>query len=281
MKKLLLSLALFATAIGVNAQTQVTNETVSASIVDGAVISLQCQDTNGGVGYYFNGDQVKSASFQPSNLFAVVGTENGFYLQQKTSGKYVGGATTANALVQLVDDQSSANVFTAAVAAPPGWTTKPTTVEPGVNTIRFTTGSTFLNTNSTALVPKYFNGTGGFSAWYVYSYTEEEVNEIIGSQVDVTFTFPAFGGQTLTMTIEGKTNVDAATIIPAVPFFTATGVEGDNVTVTAENTEFTVTGDWTFPFEDEEVYRIDIRKKGATDAGTCSNLLYNASANQV
>jgi len=97
----------------------------------------------------------------------------------------------------------------------------------------------------------------------------------------VTFTFPEFGGQTLTMEANVLTGTDASTAVPSVAFFTATGVEETDKVVSTENHAFTVTGDWTFPFEDEEVYRIDIRKKGATDAGTCSNLLYNASANQV
>ncbi|MBE6305314.1 MAG: hypothetical protein E7082_05260, partial [Bacteroidales bacterium] len=36
--------------------TQVTNATVGTAITDGAVIALQCLDTNGGSFYYFNGD---------------------------------------------------------------------------------------------------------------------------------------------------------------------------------------------------------------------------------
>lgn len=156
---------------------QVTNDEVSTLIVDGMYIALQCKDTNGGDGYFFNGATVKTAKFQDSNLFKVVGKEGSttgeFYLQQFTTGKYVGGSTAANnSLVALVDDIASANAFTASVAIPTNWETSiGEGVVGGVNTIRFTTtNGMFLNTNQHNLTPKYFGGTGGYSAWYVYAY---------------------------------------------------------------------------------------------------------------
>lgn len=161
----------------------VTNETLSTAIVDGAVIALQCKDTNGGYDSYFNGNVAKSAALGASNLFYVEGVEGSesgeFYLKQLSSGKYVGGSTDANALVQLVDEQTEANVFTASIASPTGWTTKPDDVVAGTNTVRFTTGATFLNTNTNGATPKYFTGTGGFSVWYVYSYTPYGVLDVM------------------------------------------------------------------------------------------------------
>ncbi len=161
--------------------TQVTNATVGTAITDGAVIALQCLDTNGGSFYYFNGDQLKTATSQYSNLFKVVAADDGgFCLQQCLTGKYVGGSTTNESLVRLVNDKSNANVFTAACVSANNWTTVASGVQNGVNTIRFTVKGTtqLLNTNQTGSVPKYFNGTGGFSVWYVFVYSEKAVSEL-------------------------------------------------------------------------------------------------------
>ncbi len=153
--------------------TQVTNETVGTAITDGAVIALQCVDTSGGRYYYFNGDQAKSATFQYSNLFKVVETEGGIYLQQLSSGKFVGGSSQ----VELKDTQAEANVFTVSVPSSFGDCKWPTEAVAGVNMIRFTTGSNHLNTNDTLLVPKYAAGTGGYSAWFVFVYSDKAVSD--------------------------------------------------------------------------------------------------------
>ncbi|MBE6305787.1 MAG: hypothetical protein E7082_07760 [Bacteroidales bacterium] len=275
------------------------NASVPTKIVDGAVITLQCKDNNGGYDYYFNGaGSAKTATLQPTNLFKVVAvdpsaeivqssnavtgtTTIAFYLQQYTTGKYVG---KSGEVVSAVDTKENAAQFVAYIPKSTlmdSWTTKPEEYKAGVNTIRFETSSTYLNCQPKAVTPKYAAGKGGYSYWFVNAYSEAEAEEIINGSTEVVFKFPAFGDQTLTMTVEVETDTDAATIIPAVPFFSATGLEGDDNVVTIENKVFNVIGTWTFPFEDEEVYRIDIRKKGATDNGTCSNLLYNAATNQV
>lgn len=85
MRKQLLSLVVLASAAGLSAQTLVTNEAIGTAITDGAIIALSCQDTNGGVGYYFNGAGVaKTTALQFSNLFQVVRTDDTdatYYLQ--------------------------------------------------------------------------------------------------------------------------------------------------------------------------------------------------------
>ena len=228
----------------VSAETLVTNETVESSIVGGAVISLQCKDTNGGVNYYFNGDAVKSATFQTSNLFTVVaveGTTTGeFYLQQNTSGKFVGGSTASNSLVQLVDDQANANKFTAAVATPTGWTTKPADVTAGVNTIRFTTNNTFLNTNSTGSVPKYFNGTGGFSAWYVYTYSADEVSNLLSPTIDVAMNV-VYKGETIATVTVGAVKAGEEYVAPTFSEEVFASVEGLPTGSITEAVTFTAT----------------------------------------
>lgn len=77
--------------------------------------------------------------------------------------------------------------------------------------------------------------------------------------VEVTLNYPSFGGFTpAPVTVQlfpGEVSVSA---IPAVEYFTATGVDG---VVGTEPTTLNITGDWTFPFALDQVYRLDIRKK--------------------
>lgn len=172
-----------ATATELPSGTQVTNETVTSAFSDGTVVALQCLDTNGGPGYYFNGASAKTQGFSSDNLFTVKMQDDGkFALQNLNTQKYVGCANSSfsgNALVAMVDDVADAAKFTASVATASGWTTIWSGVTNGTNTIRFTAQSnSYLNTNNTALTPKYFNGAGGFSVWYVFTFTEDEVNQI-------------------------------------------------------------------------------------------------------
>lgn len=189
MKKLLLSLA--AVLVSSSAAfasvmfpgTQVTNDDVATAFTEGTIISLQCLDTNGGAGYYFNGAAVKTQEITEGNLYVVRVQENGqFALQSYTTNKYVGsnGSTfNGNELVEMKDNVSDAAKFTVSATACSGnWNTKMEGVVNGTNTIRFTchvgdNTAGFLNTNNTDLVPKYFSGAAGFSVWYVYTYEEE------------------------------------------------------------------------------------------------------------
>ncbi len=168
--------------------TLVTDETLAEEIVDGAIIALMAVDKNSPDGTYFKGGSLKNSPMEAANLYKVVGvegSENGeFYLQQYVTGKYVGGATTANSLVLDVDDIASANAFTAAVVTADNWPlvsangSKPDRISDS-NTIRFTTNGTFLNTNNGENPAKYFTGTSGFSVWYVYTFTAEEVQQYV------------------------------------------------------------------------------------------------------
>lgn len=176
-------LGFVATATELPSGTQVTNETVTSAFTDGTVVALQCLDTNGGPGYYFNGASAKTQGFSSDNLFTVKMQDDGkFALQNLNTQKYVGCANSSfsgNALVAMVDDVADAAKFTASVATASSWTTIWSGVTNGTNTIRFTAQSnSYLNTNNTALTPKYFNGAGGFSVWYAFTFTEDEVNQI-------------------------------------------------------------------------------------------------------
>lgn len=159
--------------------TQVTNATVETAFTDGAVITLQCLDTNGGAFYYFKGGDVKTEELGAANFFKVVYVDNGnFVLQSVENDTFVGAANAAsNALVTDVEAIEEAMEFTGVAAVEASnWTTIATGVVNGENTIRFTTANNmYLNTNNTTVVPKWFGGAGGFSVWYVYTYTDEEV----------------------------------------------------------------------------------------------------------
>lgn len=175
MKKSLLFAALFSFVASASAQTLVTNDNIATEIADGKIIALQCKDTNGGYDTYFNGATTKSSTLQFSNLFLVVAVEddtNGaFYLQRLTDSSYVGNNSNA---VTAETEVSSAAQFTAAIATPTGWSSKPGEIVGGTNTVRFTNGSVYLNTQDQAGTPKYYAGTGGYSIWYVYSFTVDE-----------------------------------------------------------------------------------------------------------
>ena len=173
----------------VEPREMVTKDNISTKIVDGAVITLQCQDIIGGVDHYFNGAGKKSSTFQYSNWFKVVAADEdgGFYLQQITSGKYVGGSATGQ--VQLVAEQAEANKFTVGVAdnveEDNDWKTNADGAVIGENTIRFsTTNNMKLNTAEEANPTRYGTGTGGFSVWCVYAYTAEGVLDVVLADIE-------------------------------------------------------------------------------------------------
>lgn len=181
--------SLAAAAQGVTAPpsgTQVVNADFNNGgnpFTNGTVIALQCLDTNGGVGWYLNGAQAKSETFSSANLYRVVTTDNGrFKLQNYTNeAEYIGRASNADHALVVMKNSDQAETFTAAIASPTGWTTKPSTVVGGTNTVRFTASDnrSFLNTNDKLSTPKYWTGTGGYSAWYVYKFTDAEAEHIV------------------------------------------------------------------------------------------------------
>lgn len=175
MKKLLLiATALMCSVPSVFAKTLVSGTNVGV-IQNEAIIALQCKDYNGGLNYYFNAVAIKSPVLNYGNLFRVIDQENGgFILQRLSDSKYVGKDGDSQTAVEAAGD---AAVFTAAQATPDNWSTKPTHVE-GSNMIRFTTNGTFLNSQGFDATPKYATGTGGYSAWQVYTFTDEEVAKL-------------------------------------------------------------------------------------------------------
>lgn len=236
---------------------------------NGRVIALQCLDTNGGAGYYFNGAAVKSELFSAANLYRVVTVGERFKLQSVVNeAEYVGRASNDNnALVTMVASDN-AETFVAAVATPGNWDTKPDEVVAGTNTIRFTSsvGSQFLNTNNTPLVPKYFTGAGGFSAWYVYAFTDEEVTALTTiPEVDVALNFTGLAGENLTTTqsLPSGTTITDVLASYCPDFFTSTGIAEADATVSETNKTFTVNGTWNYPFTLNRVFRADLRKSAA------------------
>lgn len=152
------------------AQTLVSN--VSEQLTDGTIVALQCRDTNGGPNYYFNGKAVKTENLSYSNLFKIRNNEDGtFALQSMLDGTYIGkdGADLA-----IKATKADAATFTAAIIAADSWTTVVPDTENGTYTVRFTTSGTFLNAQGVSATPKYAAGTGGYSVWYVYTFTPAE-----------------------------------------------------------------------------------------------------------
>lgn len=121
--------------------------------------------------------------------------------------------------------------------------------------------------------------SGGFCNCAEFNaYKEMEV-----TYSDVTFTFPAFGDESLSFTVNTINGTDANKLIPAVDFFTNAAIEGENTIVSPENNTFNVTGTWAFPFADNQVYRIDIRMKNLpwNSSAACSNFYYSFAENVV
>lgn len=190
MRKIIYTLGLLLGTSSATAQTLVTE---ASALTDGTVISLECRDTNGGDGWSFNLNAVKSENLSYNNLFVVeaVGeNENGgVKLKRLSDNVYVGKSGTANgSTVTAVTDAAQAAVFTLddnlqdgntdTAGIINGWSTKKEETLTA-NCIRFITESNiFLNTQAKAGIPKYTSGYGGYSAWYVYSYTQEEINAL-------------------------------------------------------------------------------------------------------
>lgn len=288
MKKLLLTLAA-ATFVSVSASavayvappcgTQLTNADFADGanpMTNGTIIALQCMDTNGGANYYFNGATAKTSTFSYSNLVRVVTIDGGsdFYLQMVGTGKYIAQVNDNNdSLIREVDATADALTFSAAIGTPSNWTTIVEGVVSGTNTVRFsTTNSRYLNTNNTNLTPKLYTGSGGFSAWYVYTFSDAEVSALQG--VDVTYTFPDPVSGSFTKTVANVAiGSDATAAIPNVDFFNVTGVSQTNTTVSADNKTFTVQGTWDL-MDFDRVYRAKFRQTqdlSATDGNRTGN----------
>ncbi len=100
---------------------------------------------------------------------------------------------------------------------------------------------------------------------------------------DVTFTYPAYGTyaqNTITVRdVPFGTSYAEISAVPSVPsFFTATGISDDTKVVSPSKRAFTVTGTWSFPFNLDEVYRMDLRKSAQNN---CTNFIYDFISNQI
>lgn len=171
MRKFTLLSVLFLLTGWINAWAQTLVNDV-AQLTDGTVVALQCRDTNGGPNWYFNGKAVKSETLSYANLFKVRTLDaGGFALQRMSDGTYVGKEGDQQTVKAT---KAEAAPFTATIATATGWTTVVEGTENGVYTVRFTTDGSHLNTQAQSGVPKYAAGTGGYSVWYVYTFTSEE-----------------------------------------------------------------------------------------------------------
>lgn len=85
-----------------------------------------------------------------------------------------------------------------------------------------------------------------------------------------------YGTDEATITAQISDDEDASRSIPTLPFFTATGLQETNTTVSADNVSFTVEGTWSLPFVFGQVYRMDLRQSNASN---CNN--WKVESNQV
>lgn len=170
MRKITLFSVLFLLMGWVNAWAQTLVSSVD-ELTNGTVVALQCRDTNGGPNWYFNGNAVKTENLSYSNLYKVRTTESGFALQRLLDGTYVGKDGNNQAVKATLAD---ATVFTASIETATGSLAFVEGTENGKYTIRFTTDGTYLNTREKNNAPNYATGTGGFSVWYVYTFTAEQ-----------------------------------------------------------------------------------------------------------
>ncbi len=217
MKKslLLAAFALLGLAPQASAMKQLTNDNCATEIQDGRLLLLQCIDNSGGLWYFWNGCQAKSATINPDNAFlqiefcknadgSLIQNNNGlqkFYLKDyKNPDKYLSGSgnlaswtTDKTAAAQWIASVSTTNVNTDYV--------RPSYIKNYQNTVRFDKGGSYLNCNNTNNTPKYFDGKGGLSYWFAYVFDTDEVTgmttETAPKMVNCTYTWESelFPGQ--------------------------------------------------------------------------------------
>ena len=171
MKKLKFFTFLFALVSALTASAQTLVRDAETELVDGTLISLQCRDTNGGSGYYFNGGSTKSATFAKENLYVVKINADGLRLRRLSGGKYVGQASTDDGV--LVKDVDAGEAITFTVKS-----------DEAGNVTFSTEGDRVLNANAAADTPKLSNGADEFSVWHVSKYDAVDLDRL---QVKYTF----------------------------------------------------------------------------------------------
>ncbi|MCF0193875.1 MAG: hypothetical protein HUK00_01650 [Bacteroidaceae bacterium] len=187
MNKLKFFSTLLCAVMGLSAWAQTTpNPPVGTHVydIDGTValaagdyIALQCRDYNGGAGYYLNGATVKTATFGYDVIYQLEAAATGYYLKRVSTGKYLAGTSGT---ISEADAATGATAFTIAKPASiSNWTTKYSDTDAD-QTLRFTVAGTsmFLNSQTTSSTPNYAAGTGGFSIWYVWKYTQSQVDDL-------------------------------------------------------------------------------------------------------
>ncbi len=157
-----------------SAQTHVWDP---AALTDGTIIILESRTTDGGEGYLFNGDAVKSSTLNSGNFFIVEREGDVINLKRKNDNKYVGiGTGNDPKPVVMVDAAEDAYDFTVSNATPNGTTGYMADTD-RTKMLRFQGAANILNTQGAAAKPSFSNtgALGKWSVWYVYTYTEEEV----------------------------------------------------------------------------------------------------------
>lgn len=169
-------------------------------IKDGRVIILLARSTTTNENF-FGGQQASNAAYNAAdNNFVVVaaeGEEGAFYLKKQSTGKYLpkAAATQNQTLTGLVENTADAALFTAVAPTNITQSDLMTGYRDPAQLVRFVTtlsnGSTqtFLNCNNSSQIPKYHDGTGGFSAFCVYDAAEYISDGYLDNNTTPAFTY--------------------------------------------------------------------------------------------
>lgn len=161
---------------------------VADGIQPGRVIILHAQDKNTN-NQFFGGAQPSNTPYNAAeNNFLVVsaGEQGKFYLQKVSSESlYLGKATDTDVNLTLVADQAEAAIFEAVgvslTATDPGKINgigdyvegcDPDKLVRFVTKVNNTGNYTYLNCQAATSSPKYYDGKGAFSTFYVYDAAE-------------------------------------------------------------------------------------------------------------
>mgnify|MGYP004443739995 FL=1 len=184
--KLRYMLALITAVLGINVQAQTTPDptvgthvTDAALLADGTYLALQCRDTNGGAGYFFTAGAVKTSSLKFQNIYVLEKGDAGYYMKRVKDNKYVAGTSGTITEADSKDNAIQVTISVPGSADITNWTTKNSDTDAD-QTMRFTNTSAtmYINSQAAGTKPTWASGKGGFSIWYVWTFTQEQVDDI-------------------------------------------------------------------------------------------------------
>lgn len=239
----------------------------------GDIIVMECRANDGGAGYFFRGATQKNSTLSKANNVFFVLEASGddsypFRVKSLKDGNYI-KKTTSNTTISMTESSSEAAMFSLVIAPSNYSITNSMAGTVIANAVRFITstgsGTTFLNNAVTANTPMYATGTADRSVWYVYRFTEAEVNQVLENPSTLTYRFLDTDGTTVLGTnnsnykaYDGMSFPQADKEVSAAEFFTVP----EGTFNSANGTSYDVTlNTAALPF------RVSTITDGAFDAG--------------